>query len=157
MTSPLLRLAFFAAVVATAPLLHAQRERLTPEEIEYVDQKWPGTKKTSTGIRYLVLAEGNGAKPKQGDLVAVLYVGTLLRGEKFDERTDPANPLQFRVGRAEVIESWDQLIPTMKLNEKRLAIIPSALAYGSRGHPPAIPRNATLVFEIQLVSVKPAS
>ncbi|ACB74229.1 FKBP-type peptidyl-prolyl cis-trans isomerase [Opitutus terrae] len=155
MTSPLLRLALFAAVILATPLLHAQRERLTPEEIDYVNEKWPGTKKTSTGIRYLVLQEGSGAQPKPGDRVGVTYVGTLLRGEKFDERLEADNPLRFRLGRGEVIDGWDQLLPAMKLSEKRLVIIPAALAYGSRGRPPSIPRDATLVFEMQLVEIKP--
>lgn len=155
MTRSLLRLALFVLVLGQVPLLHAQRERLTPEEIEYVDQKWPGTKKTSTGIRYLVLEEGAGATPKQGDRVGVLYVGTLLRGTKFDERKDPADPLAFRLGREEVILGWDQVVATMKLNEKRIVIIPGALAYGSRGRPPIIPRDATLVFEMTLISITP--
>lgn len=157
MTSPLLRLAFLVVIAgfAVSPV-QAQRERLTPEEIELVDQKWPGTKKTSTGIRYLILQEGDGARPKPGDRVGVLYTGTLLNGEKFDERLDPAEPLRFRVGRDEVITGWDQLLPLMALNEKRLAIIPAALAYGSRGRPPTIPRDATLVFEMQLVAITPS-
>lgn len=155
MTNPLLRLALLVVLTFAAPLLHAQRERLTPDEIDYVDQKWPGTKKTSTGIRYLILEEGNGPSPKPGDSVGVYYVGTLLKGEKFDERLAPGEPLTFRVARGDVIVGWDQLLPAMKLNEKRLAIIPSELAYGARGRPPSIPRNATLVFEMTLASVTP--
>lgn len=155
MTNLLLRVLLLATVVFATPLLRAQRERLTPEEIEYIDQKWPGTKKTSTGIRYLILEQGDGPSPKPGDRVSVLYVGTLLRGEKFDERTDAAAPFQFRLGRGEVIDGWDQLLRTMKVKEKRVAIIPAALAYGSRGRPPTIPRDATLVFEMQLVAITP--
>lgn len=156
MTSPLLRFALLAFTIAAAsPLLQAQRERLTPEEIDYVEEKWPGTKKTSTGIRYLILEEGEGPRPKPGDRVGMIYTGWLLHGEKFDEQLNPENPLVFRVARDQVIEGWDQLVQMMKLNEKRLAIIPAALAYGSRGRPPNIPRDATLVFEMKLVSVTP--
>lgn len=156
MTSPLLRLAFLVCLLGTTPLLHAQRERLTPEEIDQVEKSWPGTKKTSTGIRYLVLKPGDGPSPKSGDRVGVLYVGMLLKdGKKFDENLDPQRPMVFRVNRAEVIDGWDQIVPQMKLNEKRLVIVPGSLAYGSRGRAPAIPRDATLVFEMQLVSVSP--
>ncbi len=154
MTLRRLYLALFVFVACAAPLLHAQRERLSPDEIEYVDKKWPGTKKTSTGIRYLVLKPGDGEKPRPGDKVGVLYVGTLLHGEKFDETLDPEHPLTFRVDRGEVISGWDQILQTMKLHEKRVVIIPSDLAYGSRGRAPVIPRDATLVFEMELVSVK---
>lgn len=155
MNHPFLRFALLVLLLASTPFLHAQRERLTPEEIEIVDQKWPGTKKTSTGIRYLVLSEGSGPSPKPGDHIAVLYTGWLLDGKKFDESVDPEKPFAFRVGRSEVIPGWDHLLPAMKLNEKRLVIIPGSLAYGSRGRPPVIPRDAPLVFEMQLVKITP--
>lgn len=155
MTRPFLILAFLSVLTCATPALHAQRERLPPDEIEYVDKTWPGTKKTSTGMRYLIRHEGHGASPKPGDRVGVLYTGTLLHGEKFDEHLDPAHPLEFRVGRDEVITGWDQILPMMKVGEKRLVIIPSELAYGSRGRAPTIPRDATLVFEMELVSIKP--
>ncbi len=153
MTPAFLRLALFSLIALSAPVLHAQRERLPPDEIEFVEKTWPGTKKTSTGIRYLIRRDGTGVSPKPGDRVGVLYVGTVLKGEKFDERLDPKQPLTFRVGREEVIAGWDQILPTMKLGEKRVVIIPGSLAYGSRGRGPSIPRDATLVFEMELVSV----
>jgi FKBP-type peptidyl-prolyl cis-trans isomerase len=150
-----LRLLLLLLMIGNAPALHAQRERLTPEEIELVEKKWPGTKKTSTGIRYIVQKEGSGESPKSGDRVSVLYVGTLLDGTKFDARTDPADPLTFRLGRQEVIAGWEQILSSMKLNEKRLVIIPGSLAYGSRGRAPNIGRDATLVFEMELVKITP--
>jgi FKBP-type peptidyl-prolyl cis-trans isomerase len=155
MIHPILRLLLLSLVIFTAPSLLAQRERLTPEEIEIVEKKWPGTKKTGTGIRYIIQREGAGESPKSGDRVAVLYVGTLLDGTKFDEKQDPADPLAFRLGRQEVIAGWEQILPTMKLNEKRLVIIPGSLAYGSRGRPPSIGRDATLVFEMELLKINP--
>ncbi|HWA86622.1 MAG TPA: FKBP-type peptidyl-prolyl cis-trans isomerase [Opitutus sp.] len=142
------------ALVLAAPLLRAQIERLTPDQIELVNKKWPGAKKTSTGIRYIIQKEGDGESPKQGDTVGVCYIGTLLDGKKFDEHLDRDQPLAFRVGRGEVIPGWDQILPAMKLHEKRLVIIPSDLAYGSRGRAPDIPRDAVLVFEMELISIK---
>jgi FKBP-type peptidyl-prolyl cis-trans isomerase len=155
MMHPILRLVLLSLVVFTTPSLLAQRERLTPEEIEIVEKKWPGTKKTSTGMRYIILQEGAGDSPKSGDRVGVLYVGTLLDGTKFDEKKDPSDPLVFRVGRQEVITGWEQILPLMKLNEKRLVIIPGSLAYGSRGRAPLIGRDATLVFEMELIKINP--
>jgi len=155
MTVPTFRLVLLSLLLCATPLLHAQRERLSPDEIDYVDKTWPGTKKTATGIRYLIQREGDGASPNPGDRVSVLYVGTVLRGAKFDEQLDPAHPLVVRVGREEVIAGWDQILPMMKLHEKRVVIIPSELAYGARGRAPNIPRDATLVFEMELVAISP--
>ena len=148
---PLVLLVFLAL---TAPLLRAQRERLTPDDIEYVEKTWPGTKKTATGIRYLVLQPGSGERAHSGDKVGVTYTGRLLHGEKFDEKLDPKDPLKFRLGRGEVIDGWDQILQLMKVHEKRLVIIPADLAYGSKGRAPTIPRDAVLVFEMELVSVE---
>ena len=134
------------------PSLHAQREKLPPDDLEYVEKTWPGAKKTMTGIRYVVLQEGQGDMPKPGDKVNVLYVGKLLSGKIFDQATDPAQPFTFRVRREAVIEGWDQILQQMKKGEKRLVIIPPELGYGTRGQPPKIGRNQTLIFEIELLS-----
>ena len=135
-----------------SPALHAQREKLPPADLEYVEKTWPEAKKTQTGIRYIMLREGEGVSPKPGDKVNVLYVGRLLDGKIFDQATDPAQPFTFRVRRDQVIEGWDQILQLMKKGEKRLVIIPPEMGYGTRGQPPKIGRNATLVFEIELLS-----
>lgn len=146
----LLLLPIFAAM--TAPALQAQREKLPPEALEYVEKTWPEAKKTTTGIRYLVLKEGQGDLPKTGDKVNVLYIGRLLDGTVFDQATEADKPFTFRIRREMVIEGWDQILQLMKRGEKRLVIIPPELGYGTRGQPPKIGRNATLVFEIELLS-----
>jgi FKBP-type peptidyl-prolyl cis-trans isomerase len=135
-----------------APVLSAQREKLPPEDLEYVEKTWPDAKKTMTGIRYVILKEGEGEPPKPGDKVNVLYVGRLLDGKIFDQAQDPKQPFTFRVRREAVIEGWDQILQHMKRGEKRLVIIPPELAYGTRGQPPKIGRNQTLVFEMELLS-----
>jgi len=137
-----------------APVLRAQREKLPPEDLAYVEKNWPEARKTNTGIRYIVLREGTGAKPKPGDKVAVLYVGRLLDGKIFDQTQDAGHPFVFRVRRDQVIEGWDQVLQLMKVGEKRLVIIPPELAYGTRGQPPKIGRNATLVFEVELMEIR---
>jgi FKBP-type peptidyl-prolyl cis-trans isomerase len=151
---PLAKFLFvFAFVVsAAAPLAHAQREKLPPEDLEFVQKNWPEAKKTTTGIRYIVLREGSGEPCRPGDRAMVAYVGRLLDGKIFDER-DAEHPLAIHVRRGEVIDGWDQILQSMKKGEKRLVIIPSELAYGTRGQPPVIPRNATLVFEMEIVDI----
>ena len=132
--------------------LQAQRDKLPPEDLEYVEKTWPDARKTMTGIRYVILKEGEGGTPTPGDKVNVLYVGRLLDGKVFDQAQDPKQPFTFRVRREAVIEGWDQILQLMKRGEKRLVIIPPELAYGTRGQPPKIGRNQTLVFEMELLS-----
>lgn len=138
-------------LAAAAPSLQAQREKLSAEDLEFVEKTWPAARKTTTGLRYVILREGEGPSPKPGDKVNVLYVGRLLNGTVFDEAKDPAQPFTFRVRRDMVIEGWDQVLQLMRKGEKRLVIIPAEMAYGTRGQPPKIGRNATLVFEIELL------
>jgi FKBP-type peptidyl-prolyl cis-trans isomerase len=136
------------------PSLHAQREKLPPEDVLFVEKTWPDAKKTNSGIRYIIQREGTGPSPKPGNHVTVHYVGKLLDGKMFDENHDPVHPFAFRIARDQVIQGWDQVLQLMKVGEKRLVIIPPELAYGSRGQAPKIPRNATLVFEIELLEIK---
>jgi FKBP-type peptidyl-prolyl cis-trans isomerase len=149
---------FFAfltlAFLATATVLRAQREKLPPADLEYVEKNWPEAKKTNSGIRYIILREGKGDTPKPGDKVNVLYVGRLMDGKVFDQNDSRDHPFEFRVRRQMVIEGWDQVLQLMQRGEKRLVIIPPELAYGTRGQPPKIPRSATLVFEIELLDFK---
>ena len=148
------RLLMIVLVAVMAPALRAQREKLPPEDLEFVEKTWPTAKKTNTGIRYLILHEATGEMPKPGDKVEVLYVGRLLDGTVFDQAVEREHPFTFRVSRGMVIDGWDQVLQLMKIGEKRLVIIPPELAYGTRGQPPKIGRNATLVFEIELIAIK---
>ena len=143
------------ACLGVTPWLHAQREKFPPEILEVVEKSWPDAKKTNTGLRYIIERAGSGARPNAGETVAVLYTGRLLSGEIFDQTTDKDKPFTFRVGREQVIKGWDQILPLMQLGEKRLVIIPPELAYGTRGQAPRIPRNAALVFTIELLEIKP--
>lgn len=144
------------SLLITAPVavLHAQREKLPPADLDYVEKTWPDAKPTSTGMRTLVMQAGDGEQAERGDRVSVLYKGMLLNGTVFDQTRSPDHPFTFRVGRGEVIEGWEEGIPLMRVGEKRLFIIPFELGYGTRGDPPKIPRRATLVFEVELVKVE---
>ena len=133
--------------------LRAQREKLPPDDLEFVEKKWPDAKRTYTGIRYIVLQKPkkDAPSPVPGMIVSVLYKGMLLNGTVFDESLDPRHPLKTRLGRGELIDGWEEALQKMHKGEKWLLIVPSEMGYGVRGKPPTIPHDATLVFEMELL------
>lgn len=148
-------LLFILLGLGTVPL-HAQREKLPMEDLEVVEKKWPETKRTYTGLRYIVLKPGEqgGPMPQKGMEVAVLYKGMLLNGTVFDQTPDAEHPLKIRLGRGGLIDGWEEALQKMRKGEKWLLIVPPELAYGARGKPPVIKRNATLVFEMELLDFR---
>src|ERR1041384_6081106 len=96
-------LLFFTLTGLIAPTLHAQREKLPPEDLDFVEKTWPTAKKTNTAIRYIIQREGQGESPKPGDFVSVLYVGKLLDGKIFDQYLEREKPFTFRIKRDQVI------------------------------------------------------
>lgn len=104
------------------------------------------------GVHREVLRAGDGVtRPRQGSKVTVHYTGTLTNGVKFDSSRDRGTPFEFRLGASEVIKGWDEGVAQMTLGEvSRLTCTPD-YAYGSKGYPPVIPPNATLVFEVELL------
>jgi peptidylprolyl isomerase len=96
---------------------------------------------------------GEGAEVKNGDTVAVHYVGNLQDGTEFDNSKKRGEPFTFTVGGSQVIKGWEEGLIGMKIGGKRVLIIPPEKAYGERGIGP-IPPNATLVFAIELVEIK---
>ncbi len=141
-----------ACLLGLLPALSSAREKLPPEDLEIVEQKWPDAKQTVTGLRYIILEPGDakGPTPVSGMKVSVVYTGMLLNGKVFDRNT-PEHPLQVRLDRGELIDGWEQALQLMHKGEKWLLIVPPELAYGARGRPPEIKRYATLVFEMQLL------
>jgi peptidylprolyl isomerase len=100
------------------------------------------------------LVVGTGAEPVQGQTVVVHYTGTLIDGQKFDSSVDRGRPFEFPLGRGRVIRGWDVGVATMRVGGKRRLTIPPHMAYGEAGYPGAIPPNATLIFEVELLELR---
>ena len=106
-----------------------------------------------------IVKEGDGTTfPKAGETVVIHYTGTLLSdGSKFDSSVDRGTPFETRIGVGRVIAGWDEAIPKLSVGTKAKLTIPSELAYGRSGAGGAIPPNADLVFEVELLSIKTGS
>jgi len=119
-----------------------------------IDLKLNNQKMNKQGVEIEILKEGTGAIAKKGDTVSVHYVGVLENGTKFDSSVDRGTPFEFSLGAGRVIPGWDIGVEGMKVGEVRKLTVPSELAYGSGGAGNAIPPNATLIFEVQLLGIK---
>lgn len=108
---------------------------------------------TDSGLKYKDEKCGDGDTAEAGDTISVHYVGTLENGEKFDASRDRGQPFQFELGAGSVIAGWDEGVQGMKVGGIRILTIPPDLAYGKAGAPPAIPANATLIFEVELLEI----
>jgi FKBP-type peptidyl-prolyl cis-trans isomerase len=132
----------------------AQKEKALEaleEEQTLISEQWPDAVVTPTGLRYVVVAEGTGDTPAKGSVVTVHYTGTLLNGKKFDSSVDRGQPIDFPVGKGQVIKGWEEALLGMKKGEKRILIIPPDLGYGPSGRGP-IPPNAYMIFDVELVN-----
>jgi FKBP-type peptidyl-prolyl cis-trans isomerase FklB len=114
--------------------------------------KKEGVITTESGLQYEVITDGSGAKPSQSDMVVTHYHGTLIDGSVFDSSVDRGEPAQFPVNG--VIQGWIEALQLMTVGSKWRLTIPSNLAYGDQGSPPAIGPGATLIFEIELLEIK---
>jgi FKBP-type peptidyl-prolyl cis-trans isomerase FklB len=112
----------------------------------------PGVKVLPDGLQYMVIKEGTGAMPTANDTVSVHYHGTLIDGTVFDSSVERGEPAEFPVGA--VIKGWTEALQMMKVGSKYKLFIPPDLAYGDRAAGPKIGANSTLIFEVELLSIK---
>ena len=105
------------------------------------------------GMKVEILKQGTGEGAKAGDNIVVNYVGTLTDGTKFDSSIDRNQPFPYTLGQNRVIKGWELGLVGMKVGEKRRLTIPPELGYGAAGAGGAIPPNATLIFEIDMLSI----
>ena len=118
------------------------------------NKKKNGVKTTASGLQYKVMKEGAGAQPKETDTVTVNYRGTLINGAEFDSSYKRGQPATFPVNG--VIKGWTEALQLMKTGSKYQLFIPADLAYGARAVGPDITPNSALIFEVELLEVKPA-
>jgi len=119
----------------------------------YLDKsaKEPGVTKLPSGLIYKTLTQGNGPSPAATDKVKVNYEGKLTNGTIFDSSYKRGQPAEF--GLNQVIKCWTEGVQKMRVGEKARLVCPSDIAYGDQGHPPTIPGGATLVFDVELLSI----
>lgn len=161
MPRPMLLLVLFVAATlagcasAPAPTPPTPAAAVTPAPAAAVPAV-AGVKEvtTSSGLKYVDLIVGDGAPAEDGMTVAVHYTGWLTDGTKFDSSHDRGDqPFAFQLGAGQVIRGWDEGVRGMRVGGKRKLTIPPDLGYGERGAGGVIPPNATLVFEVEFVSV----
>jgi peptidylprolyl isomerase len=153
----LLLAAALLAVLAAAPASADEKKSVTPTEPEKKSESKMIT--TPSGLQYEDVKVGTGATPQKGQTCVMHYTGWLWengakKGKPFDSSVDRGTPFPFPIGQGRVIKGWDEGVATMKVGGKRILIIPPDLGYGSRGAGGAIPPNATLMFEVELLEVK---
>ncbi|MCX6274266.1 MAG: FKBP-type peptidyl-prolyl cis-trans isomerase [Bacteroidetes bacterium] len=117
------------------------------------NKKKPGVTELPDGLQYLVLKDGTGAIPTATDTVIVHYHGTLIDGSVFDSSIDRGEPATFAVT-GQVIKGWEEALQLMKVGSKWKVFIPASLAWGDRAAGPKIPANSTVIFEMELISIK---
>jgi FKBP-type peptidyl-prolyl cis-trans isomerase len=129
----------------------AEQKKMAEEALEKLAA---GFDKTASGLRYKMIQKGNGKQAEKGKTVSVHYSGSLENGMVFDSSYKRKQPIEFTLGRGQVIEGWDEGIALLQVGDKARFVIPSYLGYGSRGAGGVIPPDATLIFDVELMDVK---
>lgn len=132
----------------------AQRQKLLAKPYLEKAAKEKDAQMMASGLIYQPVKAGTGAQPKSSDIVKVHYTGTFIDGKEFDSSIKRGQPLEFQLG--QVIPCWTEGLAKMKVGGKAKLICPSDIAYGDQGRPPIVPGGATLIFEVELLDVKPA-
>jgi FKBP-type peptidyl-prolyl cis-trans isomerase FklB len=134
----------------------AAGEKNASEGTKFLEEnkKKEGVKTTGTGLQYKALKQGTGAQPKESDTVTVNYRGTLINGTEFDSSYKRGQAATFPL--SGVIKGWTEGLQLMKVGSKYQLFVPPNLGYGDRAVGPDISPNSTLIFEVELLEVKPA-
>lgn len=133
--------------------VRAEKNRAEGEAFLAQNKTKPNVVTTASGLQYEVLNQGTGDTPKDTDTVSVEYRGTLIDGTEFDSSARQGKPASFPV--KGVIPGWTEVLKLMSVGSKYRAYIPAALAYGDRGAGQLIGPQATLIFDIELLSIAP--
>jgi peptidyl-prolyl cis-trans isomerase A (cyclophilin A) len=131
----------------------ARLEKAKAAQQDLLNKYAEGFDSTPSGLRYKIITPGSGAKPAKGDRVSVHYEGSLLDGTVFDSSFQRGEPIEFLLGVGQVIPGWDEGISLLKVGDRAKLLIPSDLAYGSRGAGGVIPPDAPLLFEVSLEGI----
>ncbi len=133
----------------------AEREAAAKkQQEEMLGELSQGFEETASGLRYKIEEKGSGPKAEKGKTVSVHYKGMLPDGSVFDSSYTRNQPIDFALGKGQVISGWDEGVQLLNVGDKARFVIPSNLAYGERGAGGVIPPNATLIFDVELVAVK---
>lgn len=131
---------------------HREAELKAKAEAE-LEKLAAGFEKTESGLRYKKIQKGSGSRAEKGQKVSVHYEGSLTNGQVFDSSYNRNQPIDFQLGVGQVISGWDEGIALLNVGDKARFVIPSHLAYGSRGAGGVIPPDATLIFDVELMKV----
>jgi len=145
--------AAFDAAIAANPAKAAERaKKALAAQYTAIEARIPGLSTDSRGLRSKILKAGSGRTPPKGASVKILYTLTLAKGKKIDSTADRKDePFAFTLGAGRVVAGFDAAVSMMSYGERRIVVIPPELGYGAKGAGSAVPANAVLVFEIELL------
>lgn len=134
---------------------NAKREaELKKKADEAIAKMSKGAKTTPSGLKYVIKKQGKGATAKAGQTITCHYTLTLPDGRKLDSSLDRNEPFKFQVGTGQVIPGWDEGMMLLNPGTEAILIIPPALGYGAQGAQGVVPPNATLIFDVKIISIE---
>ncbi len=147
------RAAFDAAIASHPAKAAAMAKKALEAQYAAIEARVPGLSTDARGLRSKIVRQGNGKKPAKGANVKILYTLTLAKGKKIDSTADRKDEaFAFTLGAGRVVAGFDAAVSMMSYGERRIVVIPPELGYGAKGAGSAIPANAVLVFELELLA-----